>query len=164
MTWWRRYFLLAEGGTVILMTVFFAVWLYLRDGAKVFIHVGMADSLTVASALMGVFGSLLGFILASITFLFGIVDRESFRVLRASHSYPDHWAIFASALRACAFASLTSLCGLIAVWLGSLPLWLLVAMFATIAWSIARVARVVWVLQKMIEAEVRIGRSTRAHE
>jgi hypothetical protein len=152
--------MLAEGLVVVAASVSFTAWLYFYAGTSL---VGADRSLemSLASSLVSVFGTMLGFVIAAVTFLFGLVDKEPFRVVRASHSYSDHWAIFRSAMRACAAATLASLVGAITVWIGKPPLWIVALVFATTLWLIARVARVLWVIEQMIKAEIRVGANTR---
>lgn len=161
MTWWRRHFMAAEGTLVVAVSAAFAAWLYFGAGATFFSLERSSDNLAVAAALVSLFGTLLGFIIAAITFLFGIVDKEAFKILRASFSYRDHWRIFKSCLNACALATLLSVVALVCFWIKVLPLVVLVVAFAAVILSVARIGRVVWVIGHMIDAEVRLGNETR---
>jgi len=160
IAWWNRYFLIAEGSLIALASVAAGVWIQ-RYGGAALIGSDRSNSLTVLAALLSLFGTMLGFIMAVIAFLFALVEKKSFTILRASRSYADHWSIFSGALSACAVATLASLCSLIAAWIDALPPWLLTLLFATTLWSVGRLARVVWVIKKMIQAEVRLGRDLR---
>jgi hypothetical protein len=161
IAWWHRHFVIAEGSLFALASVATGIWLYGYGGAEL-IGNNRSDNLTVFSALLSLFGTTLGFIIAVIAFLFGLVDKKAFNILRASRSYTDHWAIFSGALNACAAATLASLCGLIAAWIEALAPWLLALVLATTIWSVGRLARVVWVIKKMIQAEVRLGIEVRS--
>ena len=97
-----------EAAAVVIVSMYFAVWLYRYNGARLFDVERSSDNIAVAAALVALFGTLLGFIIAAITFLFGIVDKDAFRVLRSSNSYADHWGIFQGCLRACAVSTLFS--------------------------------------------------------
>jgi hypothetical protein len=162
MIWWKRNFMIAEGGLAVAVTAGFAFWLYLYDGSQYVRLEGSGETIAILVAFMGLFGTLLGFIIATITFMFGFMDKNAFDGLRANHSYASHWAIFKGCLRSCAFATLMSFCGVVALWINAMPLALLVIIFGSTVWLIARFARVLWVMQNMIDANVRMGSATRS--
>ncbi len=161
MRWWMRNFLMLEGGLSLLATFFFGVWLYKINGVNLFVSDPSGYFLVVYAALTTLFGALLGFIVASITFLFGALANDTFIVLRASRSYSDHWAIFKAALKACFFATFICLIGLVLLLKGEVLSVLLLATFGVIIWVFFRLARVVWVIGKMIDAEVQAGSVSR---
>jgi hypothetical protein len=158
--WWHRHFVIAEGSLLALGSVAIGLWLYQYGGAELVVSF-RSNNITVLTALLSLFGTLLGFIIAVVAFLFSLVDKKAFNIFRASRSYADHWSIFNSALNACAAATLASLCGLIAACIDALAPWLVTLILSTTLWSIGRFARVVWVIKKMIQAEVRLGMGMR---
>ena len=160
IAWWQRHFLLAEGMVAAIGLAAFTIWIY-HEGRPVLSSLDRSSQLSVISTFLSLSGTLLGFVIAAITFLFGIIDNHAFRIVRASRSYRDHWAIFRGAMRACAVATLSSLVGVVVVSFDATPRWLEVLLFAAILWMTIRLARVVWVIEKMIEAEVRLGANTR---
>lgn len=149
-----------EGTAPLILVVVLIGWAYFFDGREA-IQASQPNQIAILSALLGFCSTLLGFVIAVVTFLFGLVEKPAFRILRASRAYSEHWAIFRGALRACAAASLVSLVAL--VWGGSqsLPVWLIVALVGSVGWLLVRMGRVVWVLEKMMDAEIRLGANSR---
>ena len=150
-----------EAGAPLILVCAFIGWVYFFGGKEI-IQASQPHQMAVLSALLGFCSTLLGFVIAVVAFLFGLVEKPAFRILRASRAYREHWAIFRGALRACAAASLISLVAL--VWGGSqgLPVWLFVALFGSVGWLLVRMGRVVWVLEKMMDAEIRLGANSRS--
>jgi hypothetical protein len=120
------------------------------------------NNIAILSALVGFFGTMLGFVIAVITFLFGLSETPAFAVLRASKFYNSHWAIFKGALYSCFVATCLSVACLMAAWMGIQLKLPYIAVVSASLWVIARLSRVVWVLKHMIDGEVRSGGHSRA--
>lgn len=119
------------------------------------------NATTVIILVASLFGSLLGFTLATVIFLLGIVENENFAVLRASTSYPLLWGEFKSALISCGLTTLVSVTWLFAIWFSSFANWMITVLVTLAVWSSIRIGRVIWVLCKVIDAEVLTGERTR---
>ena len=108
-------------------------------------------------ALAAVAGALLGFVIATVSILVGLVSVESERMafLRSSAAYPQIWTTFTSAIRWLAAATGLSLVALLldhetavlsTPWIDALrALVLLVALAATM-----RLGSAMWVLERLV--------------
>lgn len=158
--WWDRHFLRLEGYAAAFVAVAFGLWQLYSEKRIVVERSG--DNIAILSAIAQAFASLLGFIIAAITFLFGLADRPELQRLRISHSYMAHWGIFKGALCASAFATLSGVVSLIAIAWGPLPSLIVILLAGSGTWLTLRMARVVWALMQMINGEIAIGRHKRA--
>ena len=155
--WWERNFLRLEGCLVAALTIGFAAWQLHFSGDRGFLIERNSDNIAILSAMAQGFAGLLGFIIAAITFLFGLVDRPEFKLLRISKFYDHHWGIFKGALCASASSTLASLVSLVTLSRGPLPSLVLIILVGSSGWLIVRMARVVWALVQMINSEIAIG-------
>lgn len=159
---WRKHFLLIEGMAAWAGAL--AIWWWLRRSGIDSLPQS-SDNIAIISAFAQSFAGILGFMIAAITFLFGIVDRERFAVLRASKSYAAHWQIFKSALIAAFFATCIGFASLVLIMSGVVPGWMLLGLIGTCLWMGVRLWRVVWAVLNMIDGEVAAGWKTRSlHE
>jgi hypothetical protein len=154
---WKRHFLIIEG-TAAALVGFTVAWLARgSEPPRIAFLVAPSDTIAVMAALAGTFGTLLGFAIAVIAFLFSVSGNPAFGLLRASKSYGVQWAIFKSALYACFVATAASVTGICAAWCSLLSKWHEVLIVLSSVWALLRLARVVWVMKHMIDAEVRLG-------
>ncbi len=158
---WRRHFLVIEG--VVAWASALAIWWWLH-WAGIDTLVRNSDNIAIVSAFAQSYASILGFMVAAITFLFGIVDRERFAVLRASKSYAVHWQIFKGALTAAFCATSIGFGSLVLMLSGTVPGWMLLGLIGTGLWTGVRLGRVVWALLNMINGEVAAGWKSRSQQ
>lgn len=145
-----------------LAILLFGVWVaYIMDREGVIFTSSAAESATILAGLTSFYGTMLGFVIAIVSFLFSSADKRDFFILRVSKSYRSHWSIFKGALYSCFLATFLSLSGLIAVWLSILHELHCVAIVAAGAWVLVRLILVVWAVKSMIDAEVRLGTQAR---
>lgn len=119
------------------------------------------SGITLISSLVGLLGALLGFEIAAVTFLFGLVDKPAFQVLRQSHSYNQFWDIFRSTLRSTGASTLISITCLFLLYADRLPIWAAVALIFSVLWTAVRLARSIWSIENLIAAEVLVGKRQR---
>lgn len=158
---WRRQFLAIEGAALAVFGIAIAWLAHRSEPPRIAFSTETSDAIAVMAALAGTFGTLLGFAIAVIVFLFSVIGNPAFAVLRASSSYGVQWAIFKGALYACFVAAAFSITGLCAAWCSLLSTWHEVLIVLSSAWAVLRLARVVWVVKHMIDAEVRLGAMSR---
>ena len=99
---------------------------------------------------MALFGSLLGFSITAVSIVLGYANSEKLEIVRMSNHYMDLWNTFKSAIAVLAFATTTTLIGLIFDRNGA-PInnILYINVFASIL-SFFRIARCIWVLNYII--------------
>ena len=136
------------------------VWIYWYDGLpRGALDIG--NALPAISALTSLCASLLGFMIAVIVFLLGLVEAEAFKIIRASTSYKDLWTIFKGAMISCSAASAIGLVAIIFIWFGTLPALLIWAFISSLAWLSLRIARIAWILNLIIDSEISRGKGMR---
>ncbi|MGH8932838.1 MAG: hypothetical protein ACRDZO_20005 [Egibacteraceae bacterium] len=150
--WYRRHFLGVETLVVVLVTIALTVWLMRYNG---YIDLGplLEDRRnSLYTVLVGVHVSLLGFVLAITAIVQGQVTSERFALVRNSRHYPTLWLTFTSVVRAFGFATLAAILALL---FDREPpdnntLTMLAVVWTTLL-SVFRLARTVWVLERIIE-------------
>jgi hypothetical protein len=148
--WWRANFLRVELGVALLLTTAFALWVARYDGGQVVADVLHGNRGAIYGTLASIFGSLLGFAITAVAIILGFVPLERMAVVRETTHYDDLWQTFTSAIRALALATSATLLGLILDRDASPLPWLVyVCVFATTL-SLLRLARCVWILEKVI--------------
>jgi hypothetical protein len=153
--WWRKSFLRAEFWLAVACASGVAVWVYGFDGNS------NVDSLlkwnrgSIYAALASIFGSLLGFVITTLSIIVAVSQMERLAVVRESEHYNDLWDTFMAGIRAFGFATVVALVGLVGD-RDEHPVHLLFV--ATVfAGSLAalRLARCVWILEKVLSVVVR---------
>jgi hypothetical protein len=117
------------------------------------IHVQLKDVRSLLyPAFVSLFGSLFGFIITAMSIIITWADKEKFVRLRSEAGYKDFWRTFSSTIRWLGLASIASLIGmLLDKDRGCCSLsWCLT--LSTIAVSLLRLARCIWVLGSLIAA------------
>jgi hypothetical protein len=149
--WWKKHFLVAELGLAILLGVAFDVWLKWFGGGTSASHYLNGGRASIYGAIASIFGSLLGFVIASISIVMGFATSDRLAILRQSTHYAQLWKVFTSATRVLGFTTLISLGGLIFD-KDAHPLGILLSLcVAGVILSVMRVARCIWVLENLID-------------
>lgn len=160
MKFWKRNFLLVERLALTLAGAILAIWMLWLD--KIPDQVLSSEkALPIISGLAALFSAMLGFLLAIIVFLLGLVEAKNFKILRASSAYEDLWAIFKGATYASAFSSAVGILLILTIWFGSIPKFVVWVFLCSIAWLVLRIFRVLWVLREIIDGEVSQGAKLR---
>lgn len=158
---WKLKSVLIEAGVIVLCAALVTYLAIRVEPPNIEFISDHANYVAVLSALAGFFGTMLGFVIAVIIFLFGMAEVPAFAILRASRSYKSHWSIFKGALYSCFLATCLCVAALIAVWLSLTTMALNIAIISASVWVFIRLVLVVWVMKQMIDAEVRIGSQNR---
>jgi hypothetical protein len=148
---------------IVVATSAISVWFIMTDGAHFSITLidDANTSASILSGLAGFFGTMLGFVIAIVTFLLSVADNTAFVTLRASLSYSKHWAIFVGALYSCFAATSLAVSGLLVSCVGLFTSVHAIIIFAVSLWGLLRLALVLWVISKMVQGEIRIGHRSR---
>jgi hypothetical protein len=152
--WLRRHFLGSELFLGTCATGVFAIWAERWHGFALVDEILEGNRGQVYAALASIFGSLLGFIIATASIVVAFQGLPRLRVVRDSSTYPVLWRVFTSAIR----------------WLGAATIGALIALvfdnghatshlafyfcFFTTLVAMLRVARSVWVIEQLIHIVV----------
>lgn len=149
--WWRRHFLAAELGVSVLAALLLFVWWKWGHGAPVLKTIVHGNRGTVYGTLATLFGSLLGFVITALSVVLGLVTSERLKILRDSKYYKQLWDVFTSAIRV---LGLTTTGWIIALFFdrdtAERPLILVVSLALSLLGAF-RLARCVWVLERLVE-------------
>ena len=148
--WWRRFFLHAEFGVAIGGAAAFVVWAERFGGTAGIDLVLQNNRGALYGTLASIFGSLLGFAVTATSIVLGFSSSPSLRIVRESVHYPTLWRVFLATIRTLGFATVVSLVGL--VFDRDDAPWHWVLYFVVLAFSLSclRIARSVWVLERVI--------------
>jgi len=150
LAWYKRRFLFWE--LVLPTAVVFVLFVWPLAG---YVIGPIQDTLDghraeVYGALASIFGSLLGFTLAAVAIVLSVAQSARLRVVRESRHYDELWAIFRSCMRWLAIATSVTLVALIADTNETPRIWLTgLALFVSLV-GVLRIARTVWVLERII--------------
>jgi hypothetical protein len=148
------HFLRIELGLAALATGAFIYWSENCGGAASIAALigGRRESLYGAFASLA--GSLLGFVLATVSIVIGLVSSPRLRVVRESPHYGTLWKVFTSATRFFALATCILLGALIfdeePAMGKSVHLWWLYACTFLVVASSLRLGRCIWVLEQVV--------------
>jgi amino acid transporter len=147
---WRQHFLRIEGAIVVLGGCTVATISFLLDRHAVLDSLLKDSRAQVYTALAAVFGSLLGFIITALSLALGFSQNDRMKLVRDSKHYGQMWDIFTKSIFALALTTGCALCGLVldkdrkpAHWIAY------ICMVATLL-AISRVARCIWLLEKLV--------------
>lgn len=150
-TWWRNHFLGVELAIAVLAGCALTFWIRVGDGSVFLSALVHQNRAQIYGTLASIFGSLLGFVITSMSIVLGFSASERLGILRKSSHYRDMWAVFTSAIKALGATT--------ALWLAALlferesapkPLLIDACICVTLL-SLFRLARCVWVLEKIVE-------------
>lgn len=147
---WEANFLSAEFKLAIVLAILFSVWSEYIDKGVFINRFFTGNRQDLYTALVALFGSLLGFSITAVSIILGYAHSDKLQVLRESERYVDLWTTFKSAIAVLAFATMTTLLGLVFD-KDDAPINLILYIngFASIL-SFFRVARCIWILNYII--------------
>ena len=153
-SWWERNFVWAEFvvAVVLALGVSYAYRYFAERPLTEFLT---GDRTAVYTVLTSLWGALLGFSITAISIVFVMATDERLKLLRQSPHYEHLWNIFLAAVRALAFATVTSVVALLVDQDPPdqpSPVWFYAVLFSSILATI-RVWRIIWVLEKLIRIE-----------
>ena len=144
---WRRSFLSLEFILALILTGAIVLWNALSCSSSDIIYKDWSDIYpTTTTAAV----ALLGFSLTVTSIVLGFSTSESLRILRNSVHYPVLWDTLFSTIRFLGFLSLWSLISLIVDRPASPILWLRIILLFLIIGSVLRLARSIWIIQKVV--------------
>ena len=158
--WWRTHFLGAELAVALLAGAAFALWDYQFGGARLINTLLGGNRAAIYGALASLWGSLLGFTLAAVSIALGFASSDRLAIVRESKHYAILWRIFTATMRGLSLATGVALAGLIAD-RDAAPVQALLCLCATTSLLAAlRVARTIWVFERIIALVTAPDKST----
>ena len=148
---WSANFLFYDACLVALITLLFIIWVEVFNGKQDVNELFNQNRNNVYAALVSIFGSLLGFIITTMSIITTWTGREQMDKLRRKTLYPQLWDTFYVTVQALAAAVIVSIIALIFDRDGSSKsiIWYFLLFFVLLA--SVRVYRCVWLLEKLID-------------
>jgi len=153
--YWRKHFLGCELVATVVVTGLFVLWAE-RYAGRAELQ-GLLDNrrATVYGAFAAIAGSLLGFVIATISIVLGMFSwGRRFDRLKASAAYGTLWAVFTSSIKAMGFATLALLAALLFDCDTAPKWWLFYIATGSVLLALVRLWRCVWVLENVIKIVV----------
>ena len=150
---WAKHFLRAELlAILILCSLFYVIMRYADWGLReLVLGVVETDGSLIYGTLASLFGALLGFSLTVIAIVSGFSQSEKFAVVRESQQYKTLWRVLKEAVRWLGLATIAALVGLVFPTLSDDALLFPIIVLFVVLMAMARVARMIWVLEKTID-------------
>jgi hypothetical protein len=149
--WWRRYFLGVELALSVFLSVAFGVWVLRFGGATIVYPVLTGAEASIYGTLATIFGSLLGFVITSVSIIVSLGDSSRLAVIRESRSNQQLWKIFTSATKWLGVATGISLTGLILNRDGPPEFIILVLCLWSSLLAVLRLVRCIWALENVVK-------------
>lgn len=148
---WKKHFLPAEFCASLVVGACFAIWVLALDGGVIVDGAIKNNRGAIYSAFASIFGSLLGFVITSISIVLVVAGDSRFALVRGSAHYRTLWDVFTSSVRALAVATIAALFGLIvdrddAPWRS-----VQIVVVGTAVLASLRVFRCIWVLELIVK-------------
>lgn len=149
--WWRKNFLKVELAIALLGTLALLVWCIRYDGFQVLEKLVNNNRGQIYGTLASICGSLLGFVIATLSVVLGFSSSGRLHILKSSQYYRQLWAVFTSTIRVLGVATAAWLLALL-VDRDDRPQLMVVALSLGITLlATFRLARSVWVLEKIVD-------------
>lgn len=148
--WWAKEFLFAEWLSSLVVAGGLLVAVYGFNLRPVLETILAGNRSSIYGTLAVLFGSLLGFTLTAVTIILSFAHGERLGVVRRSEHYSTLWETFQSTIRWLATATFAALLALIFDRLSAPKPWLTVIVFFTAIVCMARIGRIIWILEMVI--------------
>lgn len=149
--YWRRHFLGVEAALALVPALTLLVWFVLGDGRECVDGLMSGVRADIYRTTATISGTLLGFLIAVASLVLSFVSTERLTLLRTSEHYPAMWETFFQTTRVLGALTVTALvCLVFDKDGGSLP-WLVVPFVLFLSLAFARLLRVIWILEQIIE-------------
>ena len=152
--WWSRNFLLAELLLSIALTACFVAWSEIGGYRGAVAEVLDGNRGQLYGALISLHGALLGFVIATVAIVIGLVGHERLAVLQASVQYETLWRVFTSSARALGVAAGCALLGLLFDRDTHSSEWVFFTVMGTSILAFLRLWRCIWALEAIISIVV----------
>ena len=140
-----------DAGIVFVLTLLLAVWFLCFDG-EVYVDALMQDNRAIIYGTTAtIAGALLGFSIAAASIVLGFSSNERLELVRGSAHYSTLWRTFFQTIWW--LGGLTVIALVCLIWdKDSDPVsWFVIPFFLFFSLSVVRVARIIWILQRLVE-------------
>lgn len=151
---WRRHFMAYEAGAALIVFLAYALWQQTADGSAFVDTLLKGNRAVLYGTLASIFGSLLGFVIATIAIVLTLTQSDRFAVLRAKRQYSNLWRIFTSTVRWLGAATIVSVGGLLFDRETAPSTLTRDIAVAVVLVAIARLGRVIWGLEQLIQIAI----------
>lgn len=149
--WWRAHFLGAELVLSVVLAGAVIIWSE-RYGGWASVHSFLTGARSgMYAALASIYGSLFGFVIATVAVVLGFSTSDRLKPLRDSRQYLTLWRVFKSAIWTLAFATVAAVAALVLDRDASPMRLAFYLVFGTSILVAARLGRCIWVLENMID-------------
>lgn len=151
--YWGKHFLGLEGVCVLLATLALIIWTDSDRHSTDLNEFLLGSRASLYGVLATLWGALLGFVITSVSIVLTTSQDERLKIVRESTQYPTLWRVFMSTIRSLAAATIAAvLCLLIDrdPPNGHPVHWAFYLAFGTSLLATARLARSIWVLQRVV--------------
>jgi hypothetical protein len=148
---WRKNFLGAELFLALVVTALFVVWAEWIGGSAELQGLLDGRRSTVYGAFAAIAGSLLGFVIATISIVLGLSSSPRLKRVRDSAAYGTLWSVFTASIKSMGFATVALLAALLFDREGAPKLWLLYVATGSVLLAFLRLWRCIWALEHVIK-------------
>ncbi len=155
---WRKHFLGAELTLGVVVTAAFIGWAEWFGGLAELQVLLDGRRSVVYGAFAAIAGSLLGFVIATISIVLGLSSSPRLKRVRDSKHYGTLWVVFTTSIKWMGLATLALLAGLLFDREQSPKWWLFYASAGSVLLALLRLWRCIWVLEQVIKVVSTDGR------
>lgn len=148
--WWKRHFIGAEFVLALSLAGAFAVWAERTHRAPELFQLLEGNRGALYGTLASVSGALLGFVITALSIVLSFSSDGRLALLRNSPHYGTLWRTFTAATWALATSTVVALAALVFDRDKSPSYWLTYAVLAGALLAAFRMARCVWILEKVV--------------
>lgn len=153
--YWDAHFLLLEGSLAVLLSAGFIIWSWFIDHNATLGLLLDNNRKEIYGALATIFGSLLGFVITTVSIIIGYTNSNRLVPITQSKHYADLWNTYISGIKGLASATILALLGLIFD-RNSDPFWpIFYANFFLTVFIILRIGRSIWIFDKILKILIR---------
>ena len=148
--YWRRHFLGVEAALAVAPALTLLAWFVLGDGRECVDGLMSEARADIYRTTATISGTLLGFLIAVTSLVLNFVSTARLALLRTSEHYPAMWETFFQTTRVLGALTVTALVCLVFDKDGASLPWLVVPFVLFLSLSLARLLRVIWILERII--------------
>ena len=161
---WRRYFLITEFWTAVVITLAFSLWIEWSGSDHVIEKVLKDNRGAVYGTIASILGALLGFVITTLALILTLSSHERLTLLTESPHYQTLWDVFTSTIRWLAIATAVVLLALM-VDRESRPVpWIQYAAFGSLTLAMFRLGITLWFLEHVVRLITKPSKARSADE